>query len=189
MSINSTIHDQADIRTSEAFIDPTLNTLAHFTSPALIVPELQSRAASDVLVELCSVLNRQGRLTDPAAFLSAVINRESICPTSTAPGWALPHARLPGITQLSFALARSSQPLIWFGEGSIRPQMVFLFAVPEADTGTYLRVVAAVAKLSQNLFLLEQLRAAPNAQTMFEALRQIPLRVRGSAPAVPAAIR
>jgi PTS system nitrogen regulatory IIA component len=139
-----------------------------------------------VLVELCSILNQQGRLDEPAAFLNAVIKRESICPTSTAPGWALPHARLPGITQLSFALARSAQPLVWFGEGSIRPQMIFLFAVPEAEAGTYLRVVAGVAKLSQNPILLEQLRGAPDAQTMFEVLRQVSLRVRGPALALTA---
>lgn len=167
---------------------PTLNTLANFTSPALIVPELRRRPASDVLVELCSVLNQQGRLNEPAVFLNAVIKRESICPTSTAPGWALPHARLPGITQLSFALARSAQPLVWFGEGSIRPQMIFLFAVPEAEASTYLSVVAALAKLSQNAGLLEQLRTAPNAQAMFEVLHKVPLRVRGPARAVAAAI-
>jgi mannitol/fructose-specific phosphotransferase system IIA component (Ntr-type) len=142
-----------------------------------------------VIAELCAILERHGRINDSAAFLNAVINRESLCPTSTAPGWALPHARHRGITQLSFVLARSAQPLVWFGEGTIRPQIIFLFAVPEAEAKTYLSVVAAVAKLSQNLALLAQLHTAPDAQAMIEVLGQVPLRGRGLATAVSPAIR
>src|SRR5438270_8906732 len=149
-----------------------------------MVPELQSKAAPAVIAELCSVLQRQGRLSDPAAFHDAIMARELISATSIAPGWALPHARLKGLTQLSFALARSSQPLVWFGEGGARPQTVFLFAVPEAESKTYLNLIAAVARLSQNPVLLEQLVRAPDGGSMFEVLEQVALRQRGPA-AVP----
>jgi mannitol/fructose-specific phosphotransferase system IIA component (Ntr-type) len=163
-----------------------LNTLAHFTSPALILPELESRVPADVIAELCSVLHREGRLNDFAAFYHAVLNRELTCPTSIAPGWALPHARLQGITQLSFAMARSSQPLVWFGECRIRPQIVFLFAVPEEEARIYLSVVAAVAKLIQNPALFEQLGSAPDGNSMFRILEQIPLRQRKPSAVVAA---
>ena len=141
-----------------------------------MVTRVQGRGAADVIAELSSLLYREGRLADQAAFLRAVMQRETICPTSMAPGWALPHGRVKGITELSFAVARSSYPLIWFGEGSIRPHMVFLFAVPEAEAKMYLNLVAGVAKLSQKPTLLEQLHSAPDGDSMFRILEQIPLR-------------
>jgi len=158
-----------------------LNTLAHFTDPNLIVSELQSSSAADVVGELCLLLCRLGRISDSAAFLDAVINRERLCSTAMAPDWALPHARLCNIGQLSFALARISQPLVWFAETGIRVQMVFLFAVPEEEARTYLSVVAALAKLSKKTSILEQLRAAPDGNAIFRILKQIPL----SRPAAP----
>ena len=162
-------------------MDKSLKTLADYTSPALMVPELQSKAAAGVIAELCSVLQRQGLLNDPASFYDAVMTRELLSTTSFAPGWALPHARLKGLSQLSFALARSSQPIVWSGESGFRPQTVFLFAVPEEEAKTYLNVIAAVGRLNQNTALLEQLQHAPDGKTMFGVLEQIPLRARGLA--------
>ena len=162
-----------------------MNTLAHFTDPALMVPDLQSIVPTDVIAHLCSMLHRHDRVNNPAAFYDAVVKREHLCPTSMAPGWALPHARLQEIKQLSFVLARSSHPLVWFGDGGIRPQIIFLFAVPEAEATTYLSVVAAVARLNQNPALVQQLHSAPDANSMFRILGQIPLRRRTPTTAVP----
>lgn len=151
-------------------------TLANYTSPALMVPALQSRAPKEVIAELCSTLQRDGQLSDKASFYDAVMARELMSATSISPGWALPHARLKGLAQLSFVMARSSQPLVWFGENGLRVQTVLLFAVPEAEAKTYLSLIAAVAKLSQNDGLVEQLLRAPDSQSMFAVLRQVPLR-------------
>jgi len=149
-----------------------------------MVPNLQSTVPTDVIAHLCSMLHQHGRLNNSAAFYDAVVKREHICSTSIAPAWALPHARLEGINRLSFALARSSHPLVWFGEGSIRPRMIFLFAVPEAEATTYLSLVAAVARLNQNPALLQQLHSAPDANSMFKIFEQIPLCLRRPIAAV-----
>jgi mannitol/fructose-specific phosphotransferase system IIA component (Ntr-type) len=161
-------------------IGESLKTLANYTSPALLVPELKSNTATGVIAELCSLLQQQGRLSDCKEVCDAVITRELLSPTSIPPGWALPHARLKGLAQISFALARSPQPLVWFGEGGIRPQLVFLFVIPEAEAKTYLNLISALARLSQDPTLLGQLRFARDSETMFSVLEQIPLLMRGA---------
>jgi PTS system fructose-specific IIC component len=161
-------------------MDQSLKTLSDYTNPALMVPELSSKTAAGVIAELCSVLEGQGLLSDSSAFYDAVMARESLSQTVIAPGWALPHARLKWLTQLSFVLARSSQPLDWFGKGGIRPEMVFLFAVPESKAKTYLDLIAAVARLTQNVTLIEELRQATDGKMMFSILGQVPLRQWGS---------
>ncbi len=156
--------------------EQSVKTVADYTNPLLMVPELQSTTPTAVIAELCATLERAGRLNDPAAFQSAVLARELLSPTSFSPGWALPHARFKGLAQLSFALARTRQPLVWTGDSRARVQTIFLFAVPELEARTYLSLVAALAKLSQSSDLLEQLLRAPDARAMYEVLEQIPLR-------------
>lgn len=163
-----------------------MNTLAHFTNPNLIVPELDTDSAAEAVGELCSLLHREGCVNDSAAFADAVIHRERLCSTAIAPGWALPHARLSDVTELAFALARASQPLIWFGEKGIRPQIIFLFAVPEVQTKAYLTLLAAVARLNQNSSLAEEMLNAPDGNSIFRILQQVPLRRQ--APRVAASI-
>ena len=141
-----------------------------------MIPKLQSTAPPAAIAELCATLQKDGRLNDSAAFYDAVMTRELLSATSISPGWALPHARLKGLSQLSFALGRTFQPLVWFGESKSRVQTIFLFAVPETEAKTYLNLIAAVARLSQNAALLEQLQRARDEQGMFEILQQAPLR-------------
>ena len=157
-----------------------MKSLADYTSRELMVPDLQNKAPAGVINELCTLLHRKGLIGDLAAFCGAVVNRELLNSTAIAPGWALPHARLKELTQLSFALARSLQPLVWFGGGTVRPQLVFLFAIPEAEAKAYLDLIAALSRLSREAALCEQLMRAPDSQTMFAVLEQVPWLTKGS---------
>jgi mannitol/fructose-specific phosphotransferase system IIA component (Ntr-type) len=157
-------------------MDTSLKTLADFTTPALMVPNLENRDPQAVIREMSSVLQQTEGLSDGDAFCDAVMTRELMSPTAMSPGFALPHARLAGLSRLSFSLARSFEPLIWFGESTLRVQIVFLFAVPEEQARNYLNVISAVAKLSQNPALVRGLMHAPDARGMFEVLKRASLR-------------
>ena len=163
---------------------PSGPTLADYTTPALMVPQLQTKATAAVISELCALLQREGRLQDSAALYDAVMRREQLSSTSIPCGWALPHARLDGLSQLTFALARSSQPFVWSPEALSPVHTVFLFASPEPEAKTYLNLISAVARLSQSSALVEQLRRAPDAHGMFAVLQQVP--VFRASPVTPA---
>jgi mannitol/fructose-specific phosphotransferase system IIA component (Ntr-type) len=151
-------------------------TIAQYTTPGLLIPQLSQTEPVAVIRELCQALEREGRLTDPGSFVETVIRNERQRSTAMSPGWALPHARSSGLTQLSFALGRSVTPIEWFGESAERVHMVFLFAVPEAAAANYLALVSGLARLNQDPAQLEKLFCAPDAAAMFEILGQIELR-------------
>jgi mannitol/fructose-specific phosphotransferase system IIA component (Ntr-type) len=153
-----------------------LKTLADYTNPALMVPSLRNRTAETVIAELCTTLEVAGLLAVPKAFYDAVLARELMSPTSFLAGWALPHARLKELPALSFALGRSLEPVRWLGAAAAPVQMVILFAVAEFEAKAYLNLIAGVARLSQNLNLVEQLRQAGDKSAMVKVLEQIPLR-------------
>jgi mannitol/fructose-specific phosphotransferase system IIA component (Ntr-type) len=158
---------------------PCGNTLADYTEPSLMVPRLSGRDAATLTGELCSTLHRKGRISDLRGFYDAVISRESLSSTAMVPGWAVPHARLAGISQLSFALGRSEEPLAWFGGKPANT--IFLFAVPETEAAAYLTLISGLAKLSQDRLRLERLADASDSQAMFEVLQGIRLPQRRSA--------
>jgi PTS system nitrogen regulatory IIA component len=153
-----------------------MSNLADYTEPSLMVPLLCSRDASSITAELCSTLQSQGRISDLLPFYQAVINREALGGTVIAPGWALSHARIPGIPQLSFAFGRTAEPLAWYSGEPVN--MVFLFAVPESEAADYLGLISGLAKLSLQPLRLERLRNAPTSRAMFEVLREIHLPQR-----------
>jgi mannitol/fructose-specific phosphotransferase system IIA component (Ntr-type) len=147
--------------------------MADYTDPALMLPLLRSRDATGILSELCSALQCQGRIADLLPFYHSVLSHELLSNTAMSPGLALPHARIKGGRQLSFALGRTAEPLAWFGGEPV--SLVFLFAVPEDDGGAYLGLIASLARLAQDRLRLRRLVDVPEGQAMFEVLQEIPL--------------
>jgi mannitol/fructose-specific phosphotransferase system IIA component (Ntr-type) len=156
-----------------------MNNVADYTAPLLMVPLLRSRDAAGVTAELCSMLERQGRISDLLPFYHAIISHEALSSTAMSPDWALPHARIAGIPHLCFALGRTAEPLVWFG--GERVSMVFLSAVPQNQAAAYLSLISGLAKLNQDHGRLQRLADAPDCEAMFEVLREISLPKRRSA--------
>jgi mannitol/fructose-specific phosphotransferase system IIA component (Ntr-type) len=150
-----------------------VTTVAHYTSPALIVPTLRSRESAAAIGELCATLCQDERVREPFPFFNAAISHEMVASTATSDGWALPHARLIGIPRLSFALGRAAAPMDWFGNPANRIQLVFLFAVPESDGAGYLALISALARLSRRPQQAEGLLRASDSKAIFGILQQV----------------
>ena len=153
-----------------------MNAIADYSAPDLLLPEPSGVTAADVIAELAEALERAGRLMNRASFLDAVLAREKLSPTCLPIGWATPHARLHDLPQLSFALARPTRPLPWIGSSKTLVQVIWLFAVPEQETRAYLTLIGSLARFSQDNMRLQQLLLAPDARTMFDVLKEVPLR-------------
>ena len=151
-------------------------TLAEFTRPALVVPELRERDTAGIIGELSQVLQRDGCVTDLLPFYHTALNQELLSSSAIECGLALPHARLNGVKRLTFALGRTPEPVSWGAKGSWRVQFIFLLAVPATDAAGYLHLLASLARLGQQNDLLHQLRAAESAEAILAVLEGIRLR-------------
>lgn len=151
-------------------------TLADFTSPGLIIPYLRGQDVASVIQELSQALQREGCVGDLLPFYHAALNQEFLVSTDIEAGMAFPHARLPGLKALSFALGRSGDPLGWGAKGGRLVRLVFLLAVPATDSTQYLSLISGLARLAKELKLVEKLHAAQDAFQMLEVLQEIILR-------------
>lgn len=151
-------------------------SLADFTEPALMLPELSGQDPAVVIQQLSQALQRTSRVPDLLPFYQAVLNREFLISTALDYGIALPHARLSTLKNLCFALGRSSAPLQWGTKDSPPVRLVFLLAVPSTEAAEYLLLMGGLGRLGKDPLLLSQLLAAGNSNDMFSVLRQIKLR-------------
>ena len=149
---------------------------ADFTSANLVVPELRGRTCAEAIDELLSVLWRHGKMEELAPVRDLVMKRELASPTVVHPGWAMPHARIPGKGELCFALGRCRAGLSWFNSGALPVRVVFLFIVPESEAMAYLRLVSALARLSGDASVCAQLLAVPDPAGILGLLAQPGMR-------------
>jgi mannitol/fructose-specific phosphotransferase system IIA component (Ntr-type) len=151
-------------------------TLADFTSAGLIVPHLRGQDAPTVLQELSLAMQREKRVLDLLPFYHAALNREFLVSTDIEAGMAFPHARLPGLKHLCFALGRCDEPLGWGARTTHPVRLVFLIAVPATDSTQYLLLISGLARLAKDARLMEELAGAPDALQIIEVLQQINVR-------------
>ena len=152
------------------------NTLADYTRPELVVPAVRECDAAGIISELSHLLQRQGCVADVLPLYHTALNQELLSNSAQACGIALPHARLSGVKQLQFAFGRTPQPVTWGPKGSHAVQLIFLLAVPATDAASYLHLLATLARLSQQPERLENLRAAPDVQSLISELERIRLK-------------
>jgi mannitol/fructose-specific phosphotransferase system IIA component (Ntr-type) len=159
---------------------PTAMTLAHFTSPAMIIPHLRGQDVTSVIQELSRAMHREGRVPDFLPFYHTALNREFLVGTEMEAGMAFPHARLPGLKELSFAFGRSDAPVLWGTKGARTVRMVFLLAVPATDSTQYLLLISGLARLAKQSELMEKLGAAQDTFQILEVLQQVQLRTNST---------
>jgi mannitol/fructose-specific phosphotransferase system IIA component (Ntr-type) len=151
-------------------------SLADYTRPALLIPELRERDTPGIISELSQALHRNGSVPDVLPFYHAALNQELLSNSASDCGIAMPHARLGGLKQLQFALGLLPKPVVWAAKHSWPVQVVFLLAVPATDAAGYLHLLATLARLGQQPGLMLELRSASTPQAILRVLEKIRLR-------------
>lgn len=137
---------------------------------------LPARSRASVLRELVNLVDRTGMLYDGDALHAALAEREELCSTGLAGGFAFPHPRRP----LPFATA---EPLVCvarvpagipFGAPDGRITDLFILVCAH-DERRHLQILARLGLLFSNE-LADRLRAAVDNAAALEALLEVESR-------------
>ena len=149
-----------------------MNTLAQFTEPGLLVPQLTGDHRESVITELCRRLKDAGRIDSLETFSRAVMEHDAVAP-AIFDGVAFPLAHKGAYRELSFALGMAPQAIHWGGPNAPLVHTVVLFAVPVAEEKRYLSLVPAFSKLLKDAKACATLRACTRPEAMLEVLGQV----------------
>jgi mannitol/fructose-specific phosphotransferase system IIA component (Ntr-type) len=126
--------------------------------------------------ELSQLLHQEACVPDVLAFYHAALNHEFLVNSAMECGLALPHARLHGVVNSTFAYGQAREPFTWGTRPSSQVRHVFLLAVPATDAAGFLQLLSALARLGREAQLLEQLSLGGTAEAIFEFFNQIKVR-------------
>ncbi|MGQ9616030.1 MAG: PTS sugar transporter subunit IIA [Spirochaetota bacterium] len=96
----------------------------------------------DVIDELIRVSKEDGKITDIKSFKEALLRRESIMSTGIGYGVAIPHVKLPQISEFFITIGINKKGVDWESLDSKPAHLIFLIAGPNAKQEQYLRILA-----------------------------------------------
>ncbi|HXR45814.1 MAG TPA: PTS sugar transporter subunit IIA [Candidatus Limnocylindrales bacterium] len=136
-----------------------------------IASAMSSKTKASVLRDLVALAEKTGHLNDPKSLLASLEAREDLCSTGVPGGFALPHPRAhdPYLFDTSFIVVGRPIQEIHFGAPDGQPTYLF-FLICCPDDRLHLHTLARICLIALKTKVLDQLRDAPDAQTMRDAL-------------------
>lgn len=113
---------------------------------SIMIP-LQAATKQEVIEQMAERLAAGGVLSDKAAYVEAVLNREQTGSTGIGFGVAIPHGKSKGVAQAGLAFAKLAQPVDWASLDGNPVSAVFMIAVPEEAAGNeHLKILIAISR-------------------------------------------
>ncbi len=124
-----------------------MNTLLELLDPECISLDLVSKKKNDSLKELVELLDKEGKVKDPALLLEELIERESLSSTGIGEGVALPHKLSSAMDRTVMACGVSKKGLNFDAVDKKRVHLVFLIAGPSTAAKENLVILSKLSRL------------------------------------------
>jgi len=121
--------------------------LSKYLSPELVSVDLKGTNRTAIIDEMLGILNRHGRVKDPAQARAALLEREELMPTGIQNGIAIPHARTDAVSELVCAVGIQKEG-VDFGAIDNKPSRIFVMLLSPRETpGPQLQLMAMISRV------------------------------------------
>lgn len=107
-----------------------------------------------------------------AAVYKALMEREGLGPTGVGRGVAIPHARLPEVTQVTGLFVRLEKPVDFEAIDRQPVDLVFALFAPEAAGADHLKALARVSRTLRSESVCTKLRSTFDASAIYAILTE-----------------
>lgn len=135
---------------------------------------LDVSSKEECLNALIDSMQKEGYVSDKAAYLNDVFERETKGSTGVGFGVAIPHGKSKGISTPGLAFARLSRPVDWNSLDGKPVEIVFLIGVPEKDVGNeHIKILVAISRKLIHEEFRKQLLEAESSEDILTVLKSI----------------
>lgn len=136
-----------------------------------ITISLSNKDKQGVIEELLALALKTGKITDRSMALKAILDRENLMSTGLERGVAVPHAKSKAVDELTMALGISSEGIDFQSADGKPSHLFFLLLAPESAAGPNVKVLAQIARLTNDPSLCEALKKASSSQEVMEIIK------------------
>lgn len=147
-------------------------SLLEYFSRRSILPEIKTAHKDDAIQYLCELAATREELVEVEHFLKPVLERESLMGTAMEEGIAVPHARVASLSRPVIVFGRSRGGVEWNSPDGKLAQFIFLILTPVHKEDLQVQILSSIAKAMGNAGIRKAILAAPDADHIWEILRE-----------------
>jgi fructose-specific phosphotransferase system IIA component len=141
------------------------------TIPPERVVLLTAKDKEGALRELASAISESSEVTDPERLLAAIFEREKIMSTGIGLGIAIPHAKIPSVTEFVVAFGKAQKGLDFNSLDGKPVEFLVMIAGPDNQQERYLQLLARITLKLKDAGVRRRLAEANGVDEILAALR------------------
>ncbi len=134
-----------------------------------IIPALRGEGKKEVLLEVAQAAARELGM-DAAGIHAALLDREKMGTTGIGDGIAIPHAKVPGLTEIVVYFARSPRGVPFGAVDNRAVHLFFVLLAPEDPGAPYLSCLARLSRVLKDPAVRDRLMQAENTEDLYGVL-------------------
>jgi mannitol/fructose-specific phosphotransferase system IIA component (Ntr-type) len=151
---------------------PAMATRADaLVDPSRVYFRIPGRTREEVLRAMAERLERARIVPGTEELVSRLLDREKLGCTGLGGGIAIPHCKLPGISDVVVAMATTAEPIPFGAADGIPVRLIFLVASPATASAAHLHALARISRLLRTPGVIAALDAADSGERLLEVVR------------------
>lgn len=147
--------------------------LSDYLQEDLVIHGLEAESGSEVLTAVGDHFEKAGYVPSADEATGALKAREESHTTCLGHGVALPHATVSGLTKPVLMVATAAKP-VRFGDPKSEPvDLFFVLLSPPGREGEHIKHLARICRLGQHPEDLEEMRKAPDKESLFQVVLRL----------------
>jgi mannitol/fructose-specific phosphotransferase system IIA component (Ntr-type) len=146
-----------------------LNLASLVTAERII--DLKAATKNDALKELFEVIESAPEITDGREFEESVLEREKILSTGIGLELAIPHVKIPAVSNFVMAIGRSKAGIDFDALDGRPVKIVILIASSDRQKDDFLKVQARIVLLFKEEAFRRKVMKAKDAEEVLDLLR------------------
>lgn len=135
-----------------------------------IVSDLAGDTKPEIIRELATTLAGRRDALSADEVARVLLEREELASTAIGEGVAIPHGKLPAVSEIVACLGRARTGVDFDSMDGAPTYLFFVLVAPEASTGAHLKALARISRLFKDAAFRARLLEAGSGDELFEIL-------------------
>lgn len=144
--------------------------LAEILDLACVVVPLKAKEKDQAILELVTLLDRSGKITNHQLALQAVMDREAIRSTGIGQGFAIPHGKCNATKKLVMAIGKLAEPIDFDSIDQKPVTLIALLVSPVDQTGPHIQALAKISRVMTDDSIRQKIWDSESAQRLYDLL-------------------
>ena len=144
--------------------------IAEILSRGCIISDIKSTTKEDVIRELAVNLAENFPQMNQEEVIQILLEREKLGSTGIGNGIAIPHGKLPMLTQIVTAFGRSREGISFDSQDERPAHLFFVLLAPENAASLHLKALARLSRLLKDSSFRQKLMTVPDADTLYREI-------------------